>query len=164
MPLLRLVFDWLSRSSLYVAASCFSLIAIIYCYEVVVRYVFNSPTVWSFDLGNYLMLAGLFLGLPQFTREGGNVAVSLLVDHLNDRNAAYLYMVIALLSAATCFYSAWICALETHRQYKMSVMLMGNLMYPKYWISWFMAYGFFLTGFAFIELAIVHSIQKVMRK
>lgn len=48
--------DWLTRRASFLAGLGIILLALTTTYEVVVRYVFNSPTTWSFEIGTYLLL------------------------------------------------------------------------------------------------------------
>lgn len=43
------------------AAALLGLIAVSFCYEVALRYLFNAPTSWANALVSYLLCAAIFL-------------------------------------------------------------------------------------------------------
>ena len=56
-PYARLLL-WIERISMAVAGVCFAAIAVITGVDVAMRYVFNAPLVWSYELiSDYLILA-----------------------------------------------------------------------------------------------------------
>lgn len=66
------------------------LIVPVMCYEVVMRYFYNAPTVWALELsallfGPYFMLAG-----PYLLHTNGHVSVDILYSNLPPRMAAVL--------------------------------------------------------------------------
>ncbi len=55
--------------------------ALITCYEIFARYVFHSPTHWTFDLSVYLLLWFCYGSMAYVQRADRHVAVDLLVSH-----------------------------------------------------------------------------------
>jgi C4-dicarboxylate transporter DctQ subunit len=49
-------------------------------FEVVMRYVFDSPTLWSFDVTIFLIIYAVFLGSAFTLREGKHVKVAFFSD------------------------------------------------------------------------------------
>lgn len=72
--------------------------------QVVLRYVFNSPTTWSEELARYLFIWCAFLGWIIASRRGGRRSATNVIARCPPRVQAALSMVIAL---ATLFF-AWI--------------------------------------------------------
>lgn len=63
------------------------------CYEVVARYLFNSPTFWAYDL-SYMLYAGIFfLGAPYALRRGAHVRTDFLYNALSARVRAAIDLV-----------------------------------------------------------------------
>ncbi len=63
---------------------------IVIIYEIVLRYVFNNPTIWAFEVsqmiyGAYVILAGGFL-----QQRGGHVNVDLLYNRFTPRTKAII--------------------------------------------------------------------------
>ena len=51
-------------------------------FEIVTRYAFGAPTTWSIDISTYAIFWATFLGGAHCLREGGHVAVDVLVRWL----------------------------------------------------------------------------------
>ena len=47
--------------------------ALLVGFEVIMRYVFNSPTLWTFDVTIFLIMYSAFLGFAFTLREGKHV-------------------------------------------------------------------------------------------
>ena len=93
------------------------LIAVFYVYEVVTRYVFDSPTAWVSDFVSYALCASVFLALPKVTKDKGHVAVTILVDQLPARIAGYIHAGISIIGFACLTFAAYISLQENLRQY-----------------------------------------------
>ncbi len=65
-------------------------IAVLGTYEVVMRYFFNSPTVWVLETTIYLAIASTFLGLAYVLAEKAHVNVDFVVNHLPPGTVAVL--------------------------------------------------------------------------
>jgi len=72
---LPLVMTWLGAISVL-------LMAMLICYDVVMRYFFNTPKSWAIEIAQYLMLATLFLPLAHVQKERRHIRVELLVSRL----------------------------------------------------------------------------------
>jgi TRAP-type mannitol/chloroaromatic compound transport system permease small subunit len=58
--------DQLSKTVGHAFAWCIAILTLGTCFEVLVRYVFNDPTSWAFDM-SYLMFAGVFYMAGAYT-------------------------------------------------------------------------------------------------
>jgi TRAP-type mannitol/chloroaromatic compound transport system permease small subunit len=58
--------DQLSKTVGHAFAWCIAILTLGTCFEVLVRYVFNDPTSWAFDM-SYLMYAGVFYMAGAYT-------------------------------------------------------------------------------------------------
>ena len=59
-------------------------------YEVIMRYAFNSPTIWVWDV-NIMLFAGVItLGGADVLRTGSHVGMDILVQNFQPRNRAIL--------------------------------------------------------------------------
>jgi TRAP-type C4-dicarboxylate transport system permease small subunit len=76
------VLDALDTAAATCAGTIIAAIMLIVVLDVVMRYLFNAPLSWSYDIiSMYLMLAGFYLALSQTLRRGHHVAVDLLYQH-----------------------------------------------------------------------------------
>lgn len=145
--------DWLTDIGYVLAAIVLGAMAVIYCMEVTLRYVFNAPTTWASETLAHLMLIAVFLALPHATRAGGHVAVTLLAD-LRPDWARPIGMVLNAVGVVLCLFVAYVCLGENVRQYTHSVETLGNIPLPKWWISSWTTFGFFSSAVWFARLIV----------
>ena len=80
--------DQLSKTVGHVFAWCIIILTFGTCYEVMVRYVFDSPTSWAFDF-SYLMYGALFFMAGAYTlSRGGHVRADMFYRLLAPRKQA----------------------------------------------------------------------------
>lgn len=143
--------DWVTRLGLVLGAILLGVIFVEYCYEVVVRYIFNSPTSWGAEVIAYSQAIAVFLVMPWLSQHGAHVAVTIVVERMAPARAAYLSWSIYFISFAVCLCGAWISLDENIRQYAEGVMLMRVHPIPQWWISVFITYGFFASSLHFFR-------------
>lgn len=108
----------LERAGLFVAGAAFIAMMLVTVADVVMRYLFNSPLTWSFDLiTNYLMAAGFFLAVSATQARRQHVNVDILARQMPDRLRAAIMaaagvavvVLFALIwwAGATQFWEAW---------------------------------------------------------
>jgi TRAP-type C4-dicarboxylate transport system permease small subunit len=154
MPLVRRlcdVHDTLTVAGFAVATGFVGIIAAIFCYEVVVRYFFDSPTAWTYDVGCYLLAAVIFLALPEMTRRRAHIHVNLIFDILPPAKVRILRYAIGLLAVAACLTGAWITGSETWRQYEQDVWTLSALPIPKWCVSILIPYGLLNSALHFLR-------------
>lgn len=76
-------------------------------YEVVSRYFFNAPTLWSTELNIYLLCAYVLLSGGAIMRESGHVRVDLLWASLSKRGQAMADIATSVLLFAFCTALIW---------------------------------------------------------
>lgn len=70
--------DAVSRAAGGLAAVLVVLLVVLMLYDVVMRYVFNAPTLWGFDISTYLMGAAFLLSIAYALLHDSHVRVDLL--------------------------------------------------------------------------------------
>ncbi len=77
--------DWLRPAETvlaYVSGVCILAMMFIVGTDVAMRYIFNAPLPWAFDVVSmYLLVGGFFLALPISHTEASHVRVDILVHH-----------------------------------------------------------------------------------
>jgi C4-dicarboxylate transporter DctQ subunit len=86
-------------------------------YDVVMRYFFNAPTTWSFEINRYMLIMVVFLGSGWTLSSGGHVSVDIATDKLSHKKQQILiiishiisagYALIFFIESATFTYDAW---------------------------------------------------------
>lgn len=146
--------DLATEAGLRLAMIGLTMIVAAYVWEVLVRYAFEQPTRWSADLVSYLLLFVTFMALPQVTREGGHVAVTVLLERLPPAAHRGAVRAIALAGAVVCVWMAHLALDETTRQVARDVRMMAAWPVPKAWISVWIVFGFGLSACHFARVAV----------
>jgi TRAP-type mannitol/chloroaromatic compound transport system permease small subunit len=89
--------DQLSKTVGHVFAWCIMILTLGTCYEVMVRYVFDSPTSWAFDF-SYLMYGALFFMAGAYTlSRGGHVRADMFYRLLTPKKQATIELTLYIL-------------------------------------------------------------------
>ena len=101
-----------------------SIIAVfVYYYEVLARYVFNSPTNWAHE-GMFLMFGMQYMLAAGFAlREDSHVRVDVIYLHLPDRAKAFIDLITSIfffIFAIALFRTGWIFAADSIRVWEVS--------------------------------------------
>ncbi|WP_323036348.1 TRAP transporter small permease [Pararhodobacter sp.] len=121
-----------------------------YVFEVVMRYIFASPTSWASDFVSYALCAIVFLALPQVTKDKSHVAVTIIVDVMPKSVANAAHVVVSLLGFACLSYSAWVSLKENIRQYTRGITTLAIDPVPLWWVSSFITFGLLLSALYFL--------------
>jgi TRAP-type mannitol/chloroaromatic compound transport system permease small subunit len=104
---------WIDRLSLFIgeSASYFYLIAVaITVFEVVMRYLFNAPTVWAHELTILLCGLGYLWSSGYVTQKESHIRITALYDLLPPRGRLLLDLFASLFGFAVMallLYAAW---------------------------------------------------------
>ena len=95
---------WLSEVLAEIGLAGLMLIVL---HEVIVRYVFNSPTLYSVELSEYLLVLVVFMSLGWVLKEDRHVAVTFAVDLLPEKIRTGLSILTSLLTMAFLGILVW---------------------------------------------------------
>jgi len=84
----------------YISGGFVFLMMVIIGYDVVMRHIFNDPTIWADEVSCYLLVGVTFLGAAYTLTMGGHIHVETLVVRLNPKTRQRLEFVTAVLSLA----------------------------------------------------------------
>lgn len=104
----RLIYsiDQLSKTVGHAFAWCIVILTLGTCYEVLVRYVFNDPTSWAFDL-SYMMYGAVFYMAGAYTlSRSGHVRADMFYRKWSERTQAKVELLLYI-----CFFFPGILAL-----------------------------------------------------
>lgn len=79
--------EWTGKVSSWVFCS---FLVLIVCYDVLMRYAFNSPVIWGYDLTWMAAAAIAALGWAYTYRHGGHVRIDVFYAHLSSRGKALI--------------------------------------------------------------------------
>ncbi|MCL4746630.1 MAG: TRAP transporter small permease [Burkholderiaceae bacterium] len=128
----RALADRLVSGCALLAGALIALACAVIFYEVAARYLFGAPTTWSIDVSSYLLLWATFLGSPYTLREGGHVAVDLLLQWLHGANRRKIGLAIHALVASFVALVVWQGALACVEAYRFGEVTMSVARFPLY--------------------------------
>lgn len=143
--------DATSRAGFVLGAALCGYIAVSLCYEVASRYVFGVPTRWANPFTNFALAIAIFAALPELTRRGAHIAVTLLSARAPAGVARVLDRAILAVAAVATFAAAWICGVDTWGQYEQGIQTISAIAVPKWAITLFIAFGLASAGIHFVR-------------
>lgn len=147
--------DLVTKAAFYLSAAMLAVIVALYCMEIVLRYFFQSPTIWSRDTIVYLLSGTILLAAPEVARNNSHVAISILVERCPPRPRQRIETGLALVAALVAAGVVWVTAGETLRLYRSGILTDLTVAVPKWWISAFVPFGFLLIGLQYLCMALV---------
>jgi TRAP-type mannitol/chloroaromatic compound transport system permease small subunit len=92
MKVVEFISEWSGR---VVSWFCLALVLVI-VYEVILRYVFNSPTIWVLDTSRMLLGGIIMLGLAYTHRHHGHIRIDIFYNRLSPRRKAMVDVIFSL--------------------------------------------------------------------
>ena len=138
--------DAVTQAAAALAAIGLLLIVTFYVYEVITRYVFNSPTAWVSDFVSYGLCAIVFLALPKVTADKAHVAVTVLVDQLPEPIRRQVHAVISAAGMLCLGFAAFISWQENIRQFTKNIETLAVIPIPQWWVSAFITFGLLMSA------------------
>ena len=83
------------------------ILGIIVSYEVIMRYIFRSPTIWVADISLLLCIGSVFLAVGYAMKQKAHIAVDLITGRLSYRNQVLFSVISLIFSAVYCFFLTW---------------------------------------------------------
>lgn len=154
---IEFITEWTGRSVSWVCV----VLVLVLCYEVLMRYVFNSPTSFVHELSTMLGGTIAALGWAYTHRYHGHVRVDVIYTHLSPRGKAFVDVLLTLL----LFFPLLAILIKNSAEstlfaIKMGEVLRASFWYPPAWpIKMVMLLG--LSLFAFQGMA--HFIRDIYR-
>ncbi|MGR3825653.1 MAG: TRAP transporter small permease [Salipiger marinus] len=130
----------------WAGALCVTGILVSYSIEVFMRYLLNAPTSWASDFVKYFLCGAVFLAMPQLTREGAHVSVTVFKGKLPARSEALAARLGLLISAAVCLLVGWLALEQTIYNFSRGIDTMSLIAIPKWIVAAPITFGFVVSG------------------
>ncbi len=104
---------WIVRAANLVSAACVLILMVLVVADIFGRYLFNSPVPMAYEVGSFLMVFVVFLGLAYTQKMGAHIRVEILTLRLSPRARDVLDIlasVLGLILYATITYQSVIWA------------------------------------------------------
>ena len=125
-----------------------------YSIEIFSRYFLNAPTTWANDFIVFTLCASIFLMMPEITRSGGHVAVTLLTDLLPGGARNNARRVLAFAGFCVCAFAAYISWQANVNQYINDLQTVTTIQAPKWLITGFITYGLGVSALEFLRQSV----------
>lgn len=99
-------------------------------FDVAMRYIFNAPTTWSFEVNRYMLIMVVFLGGPWTLTAGGHVSVDLLTEKMEGRRKYILDLVTSVMATVYMCMFTWESVIFTWDAWENSVRSTEYLAWP----------------------------------
>ena len=138
--------DYLSILAGGFAAICIAIQIVVVFYEIVMRSLFNRPTLWSFNLSTYLLIAIGLIGSSYAMLHGSHVSVKIVSSRLPQRVQAILNIVMYTITLTTFLSVLFWLGLKMFMQNLASGSAdpFATLTWPLWTVYWIIPVGAFL--------------------
>ncbi|MDA5563306.1 TRAP transporter small permease [Cobetia sp. MMG027] len=157
LTLLARVHDGVTRAGFLLGGVTLCGIVLCFWLEVIARYFFNSPTLWSGAMVAYLLCLSISLAAPELARTHGHIAITVLPERLSSATRALYDRLLALITGGVCAVAGWICLQESLRQFQYHTTTAMGLDIPKVWVSSFIAYALINAALYFLRHAFTRA-------
>lgn len=146
----------LNHGAAVVAAICIPIMAVTILYEVIMRYAFNAPTIWAYEVSYMLMGTSLMLGLGFCAQLRRNIRVDFFYDSVSPKQQSLIDLtgyILLLLPAA--IWISWALFEYFIEAYKVNERTGESAWNPLVWpFKFFFTFGFFLFSIQMIAESI----------
>jgi TRAP-type C4-dicarboxylate transport system permease small subunit len=141
----------ITRTGFFIAGVCLVMVVFTYCYEVVARYFFSSPTIWASSLVAYLLCFIVFLVTPELARNRIHITITIVLDVMPDKYARFLNRCAYATAALACLLAAGFCLDATLTQYTRGIGTVNTWRIHKWPLSAAITYGLFSTSIYYMR-------------
>lgn len=134
-----------------IASLCMIFVTCIIVYEVLMRYLFNAPTVWVGEMSIYLCMGIGFFSLAYGLKNGSHFSITLFTDHLTPKNRNLLKIFTDMVGAGYSMIFIYKGSELAWFAYEMEDVSSGMMATPL-WIPWsFVPVGGLLLTLQFLK-------------
>ena len=109
-------YDKIVKYSGYLASALFIAIGFIVSYEVIARYVFNSPTIWVNEVSRFLQIWATYLALTYSFHKKDFIRITVIYDKLNESGKKvldFISFIFILIFSSFVVYYGWLIAYDS---------------------------------------------------
>jgi TRAP-type mannitol/chloroaromatic compound transport system permease small subunit len=90
------IIDWIVVKQAEVSSLIMAVLVVMVCYEVVRRYFFNAPTIWSLELTTFMFGVHFVMGYSYTEYFDGHVRVDIFSSKLPKKMQDILYIILTI--------------------------------------------------------------------
>lgn len=146
----------------YMGALAMAIMAFAVTYEVILRYFFSSPTIWSNEVSRFCTVYAFFMGLAYTLRDKSHINVEIVTKLLSAKRKAFFEIItnsIGVILALLFVVEGWKLFYEAYEfSFRSMEVLRTPMVIPYFCIPWG---GFWLAVQYLYELS--GSIQRLKK-
>lgn len=119
-------------------------------FDVAMRYIFNAPTTWSFEVNRYMLIMVVFLGGPWTLTAGGHVSVDLVTETMGTRRKLMMEIVTSIMACIYMFMFTYESMIFTWEAWENATRSTEYLAWPLWPIRMFLVIGGGLLSLQYI--------------
>jgi len=151
MKKFNVIFDHLINSLAFIAGSFIFAMMGIECYEIVSRYFFHRPTVWSVEFCEYMLFLLAFLGTTWVLKKRAHISVNILVERLKPRARTYCHLSASFMGILISLIIFWFSLKTSLENYVVGVKVIKTYALPKWIFLSFISFGYLLLLIEFVR-------------
>ena len=109
-------YDKIVKYTGYLASALFIAIGFIVSYEVIMRYLFNSPTIWVNEVSRFLQIWATYLALTYSFHKNDFIRITVIYDRLNENGKKildFISFIFILIFSSFVVYFGWLIAYDS---------------------------------------------------
>ncbi|GAB5446329.1 TRAP transporter small permease [Gymnodinialimonas sp.] len=155
---LRRVFSALNLACAILGAALLFMIAVIICFEVIVRSLGYPSQLWVIEVSEYSLLFITFLGAPYLLEKNLHVVLDLVYDTLMGRPRVLLQIINATIGFALCAVLTVVGISVVIEQFELGVRQVTVMRPQSWWITAALPLGMGLMAVQFLD-RIIRSLR-----
>lgn len=156
----RRVIQKVNGACLAVACVVIALMAVLTLWEVITRYFFRQPAMWTFPVTSYMLLYSIMLAAAYTLQKGGHVSVEVLVELLPATPRRWLQRLAHLLGLAFILVFLYQSTRHTLRVLQEGTKDISTLSVPLWIPSSVMTFGLALMVVTYVFILIDSFLEK----
>lgn len=120
-------------------------------YDVLMRYLFNAPTSWSFEVNRYMLIMVVFIGGGWALPSGGHVSVDIFTENIPGKKKIILDIVTSVMAGAYVLIFLYQSTYFTYEAWEQNIRSTEYLAWPLWPIRIFLVVG---AAMLFLEYVI----------
>ena len=145
------LFENINKLFAFVAGVIVILTMLAVVYEVLMRYFFRSPTLWTVEVSGYGLLYITFLGAAWVLMHEGHVRIDLLTNRLKTNTRVILNIITSIFGLIVMLVIAWYSARVTWSSYQTNYLAATELQTPLFSVLLIIPIGSLLLVIQFLR-------------
>ncbi len=114
------------------------------CFEIVSRYFFHRPTIWSVEFCEYMLFLLAFLGTAWVLRNRAHITVNILVERMRPGVRVYFNLFSSFIGVLVSLVILWFSVKTAVDNYVTGVKVVKTYALPKWVFLSFISLGYLL--------------------